>query len=185
MPFQLLNPTTGPINPPMPSTLQRIGSAVAGPVMGTIDGYRNSIGGAILLGLELLVAADIVKTVTSKPSLTDAAILATLPAGARLKVMGAYWEITTGFTGGSSSAIGISSSNSTGHTTKGDIHGGSGGDVAATLADGYPAGTIGADVAAGLMMVAADTLRFDRVTSAFTAGVGAAHIVGFLTNPGA
>ena len=31
---------------------------------------RNSIGGAILLGLELLVAADIVKTVTSKPSLT-------------------------------------------------------------------------------------------------------------------
>lgn len=36
---------------------------------------RNSIGGAILLGLELLVAADIVKTVTSKPSLTDAAVL--------------------------------------------------------------------------------------------------------------
>ena len=36
---------------------------------------RTSIGGAILLGLELLVAADIVKTVTSKPSLTDAAIL--------------------------------------------------------------------------------------------------------------
>ena len=28
-----------------------------------------------MLGLELLVAADIVKTVTSKPSLTDAAIL--------------------------------------------------------------------------------------------------------------
>ncbi|MGZ6779632.1 MAG: DUF1622 domain-containing protein [Mycobacterium sp.] len=36
---------------------------------------RNAIGGAILLGLELLVAADIVKTVTSKPSLTDATIL--------------------------------------------------------------------------------------------------------------
>ena len=36
---------------------------------------RTSIGGAILLGLELLVAADIVKTVTSKPSLTDAAVL--------------------------------------------------------------------------------------------------------------
>ena len=36
---------------------------------------RNSIGGAILLGLELFVAADIVKTVTSKPSLTDAAVL--------------------------------------------------------------------------------------------------------------
>jgi uncharacterized membrane protein len=36
---------------------------------------RDSLGGAILLGLELLVAADIVKTVTSKPSLTDAAVL--------------------------------------------------------------------------------------------------------------
>ena len=36
---------------------------------------RDSLGGSILLGLELLVAADIVKTVTSTPSLTDAAIL--------------------------------------------------------------------------------------------------------------
>jgi uncharacterized membrane protein len=36
---------------------------------------RDSLGGAILLGLELLVAADIVKTVTSTPSLTDAAVL--------------------------------------------------------------------------------------------------------------
>ena len=115
----------------------------------------------------------------------DAAILATLPAGARMKVMGGYWEVTTGFTGGTSSAIGISSSNSSGHTTKGDILGDSGGDVAATLVAGYPSGTIGADVAAGLMMVAADTLRFDRITSAFTAGAGKAHIVGFLVNPGA
>lgn len=37
---------------------------------------RRSFGGVILLGLEILVAADIVKTVTSTPSLTDAAILA-------------------------------------------------------------------------------------------------------------
>lgn len=36
---------------------------------------RSALGGAILLGLELLVAADIVKTVTSTPSLTDAAVL--------------------------------------------------------------------------------------------------------------
>ena len=36
---------------------------------------RDSLGGAILLGLELLVAADIVKTVTSTPSLNDAAVL--------------------------------------------------------------------------------------------------------------
>jgi uncharacterized membrane protein len=37
---------------------------------------RESIGGVILLGLEILVAADLVKTVTSTPSLTDAAVLA-------------------------------------------------------------------------------------------------------------
>ncbi len=35
----------------------------------------GELGGAILLGLELLVAADIVKTVTATPSLTDAAVL--------------------------------------------------------------------------------------------------------------
>ena len=37
---------------------------------------RDSIGLVILLGLEILVAADLVKTVTSTPSLTDATVLA-------------------------------------------------------------------------------------------------------------
>ena len=37
---------------------------------------RNSIGLSILLGLEILVAADLVRTVTSTPSLTDAIVLA-------------------------------------------------------------------------------------------------------------
>lgn len=37
---------------------------------------REAIGGVILLGLEILVAADLVKTVTSTPSLTDAFVLA-------------------------------------------------------------------------------------------------------------
>ena len=36
---------------------------------------REAFGGVILLGLELLVAADLVKTVTSSPTLTDAAVL--------------------------------------------------------------------------------------------------------------
>ncbi|MFD6513448.1 DUF1622 domain-containing protein [Rhodococcus sp. NPDC060176] len=36
---------------------------------------RESMGAVILLGLEILVAADLVKTVTSSPSLTDAAVL--------------------------------------------------------------------------------------------------------------
>lgn len=37
---------------------------------------RESFGGVILLGLEILVAADLVRTVTSTPSLTDAFVLA-------------------------------------------------------------------------------------------------------------
>ena len=41
---------------------------------------RNSVGLTILLGLEILVAADLVKTVTSTPSLTDAAVLAIIVA---------------------------------------------------------------------------------------------------------
>ena len=36
---------------------------------------RQMFGGVILLGLEILVAADLVKTVTSTPSLTDAVVL--------------------------------------------------------------------------------------------------------------
>ena len=36
---------------------------------------REAFGGVILLGLELLVAADLVKTVTSQPTLTDALVL--------------------------------------------------------------------------------------------------------------
>ena len=36
---------------------------------------RNTLGAAILLGLEVLVAADLIRTITSKPSLEDAVIL--------------------------------------------------------------------------------------------------------------
>lgn len=36
---------------------------------------RTTLGGAILLGLEILVAADLIRTITSKPSLQDATIL--------------------------------------------------------------------------------------------------------------
>lgn len=40
-----------------------------------LSSLRHSFGGVLLLGLEILVAADLVKTVTSAPSLTDAAVL--------------------------------------------------------------------------------------------------------------
>ena len=36
---------------------------------------RTTLGGSILLGLEVLVAADLIRTITSKPSLEDAVIL--------------------------------------------------------------------------------------------------------------
>ncbi|MFW0797406.1 DUF1622 domain-containing protein [Gordonia sp. CPCC 205515] len=36
---------------------------------------RTTMASAILLGLEVLVAADLIRTITSKPSLEDAAIL--------------------------------------------------------------------------------------------------------------
>ena len=44
---------------------------------------------------------------------------------------------------------------------------------------------LGADVAAGMVLVAASTIKFNRITSAFTAGAGYAHVHGFLYNPGA
>ena len=36
---------------------------------------RNTLGAAILLGLEVLVAADLIRAITSKPSIEDALIL--------------------------------------------------------------------------------------------------------------
>lgn len=38
--------------------------------------YRRGLGRALLLGLELLVAGDIIRTVTADPTLTDVAVLA-------------------------------------------------------------------------------------------------------------
>jgi hypothetical protein len=124
----------------------------------------------------------------------DGATLYTVPTGAALKVEGLFWEVTTGFTGGSSSAIGVSTTKSspTNWSTKGDLLGGSGGDVAATLVAGARiAGTIGTDADTiakmrGAIWEAAELFRFDRITSAFTAGVGSVHVYGFLlANAGA
>ncbi|AGW40964.1 hypothetical protein O159_08090 [Leifsonia xyli subsp. cynodontis DSM 46306] len=49
---------------------RRTGSGAA-----AIRTLRESFGGVILLGLEILVAADLVKTVASDPTLTDAFVL--------------------------------------------------------------------------------------------------------------
>lgn len=107
----------------------------------------------------------------------DAAALFTVPTGQRLFIHRAFWEVATGFTGGASSAIGISSDASAA-STKGDILGGAAGDVAATLVTGIAGGTVGAKFASNGVIVipAGKILRFDRITSAFVAGVGFAHI---------
>jgi hypothetical protein len=112
----------------------------------------------------------------------DAAALLTMPAGAVLQPLEFFWDITTGFTGGTSSAIGVSSGK-TSFTTKGDLLGGASGDVAAGLTTALsPAvGTIGTgfDTLAKRrkLWVAGDTFRFDRITSVFTAGVGAVNVI--------
>jgi hypothetical protein len=108
---------------------------------------------------------------------TDGEAIETIPAGFTLRLTGMpYWEVTTGFTGGSSSAIGIST-NLTGYTTAGDILGGATGDVAATLVAGDVVGTIGDEMVDtqafhDLLLIAASEIQFDRITSVFTAGAG-------------
>ena len=116
----------------------------------------------------------------------DGATLYTVPTGANLLILSSYWEITTGMTGGSSSAIGLAS-DQTGHTTAGDLLGGSGGDVAATLVAGdYIEGTLGADLTNPIVLKAGKLVTFERITSAFTEGAGNAHIVAVvLSNAGA
>jgi hypothetical protein len=107
----------------------------------------------------------------------DAAVLFTTPAGALLQFDEFAWEITANFTGGTSSAIGVSSTK-TGFTTKGDLLGGAAGNVAAelTAALGITLGTIGAgfDTLAKrrVLWKPTEILRFDRITDAFTAGTG-------------
>lgn len=109
----------------------------------------------------------------------DGATLLTVPAGCVLKLDSAHWKITTAMTGGSSSAIGVAA---TGATTAGDILGGSSGDVEATLTAGTKAGTVGTlmDTDVELharILVATNTVTFERITSQFTAGAGSVGLV--------
>lgn len=104
----------------------------------------------------------------------DAAVLHTVPAGFVLKLAAhPFYEITTPFTGGTASGIGLSS-NRTGYSTKGDLIDES---VEADLDTGIQPGTIGdkldslAELAA-LFFEAGNTIRHDRITDAFAAGAG-------------
>lgn len=109
----------------------------------------------------------------------DGATLLTVPTGCVLKLDSAHWKVTTAFAGGSSSAIGVAA---TGHATAGDILGGAGGDVEATLTAGTKAGTVGAKMDTdaelhGMIFVATNTFTFERITSAFTSGAGFVGLV--------
>ncbi len=118
---------------------------------------------------------DILAAVTYATA--DAAVLYTVPVGFQLQILGAYNHVTTTFAGGSSSAIGSSSSNG-GMSTKGDVLGGSGGDVTATLVStgAYAKGTVGAKIGKpAAIIVGGETLIFDRITSIYTSGVGVYH----------
>lgn len=108
---------------------------------------------------------------------SDGDALETIPAGFCLRLTGQpYWEVTTAFTGGTSSAIGIST-NITGYEAGGDILGGASGDVEATLTAGDKPGTIGDELGDqvgfhALLLEENSEIQFDAITSAFTAGAG-------------
>lgn len=124
------------------------------------------------------------KTITMKIAVgfgtASAAVLYTVPAGFTLAVQEVAWEIATSFTGGSSSAIGISSGNTL-YATKGDLLGGAVGSVAAEITSTikHTAEPVGATFAAApftAVLDPTDTILFDRITSVFTAGAGFVRI---------
>lgn len=105
----------------------------------------------------------------------DAATLFTVPTGFELTLRSLWWEITTGFTGGTNAAIGVSSNN-TAYNTKGDLLGGAGGSLTASIGTASKAvgGTIGAKFGSNgrVTLVAANTIRFDRIADVYAAGAG-------------
>ncbi len=121
--------------------------------------------------------------------MSDHTALLTLPTGCAFKLESAHWRITTGFSGGSSSAIGIQS---TSFATAGDILGGASGELTATIGTaGRKAGTVGvkldtvAEIHADLF-AAAEVFYYEKITSTYDAGAGFACLVGTLiANPGA
>ncbi len=75
---------------------------------------------------------DVVMPLAFTFATADGAALFTTPTGVILQPLDLWWDISTSLSGGSSSAIGVSS-NKSGFTAKGCLLGGPVGDVAATL----------------------------------------------------
>jgi hypothetical protein len=110
--------------------------------------------------------------------MADGALIWTVPTGFVLRLTGLpFWEVTTGWTGGAASTIGIAST-VTGYTVAGDILGGAAGQATAVLGTaGVKPGTVGplldsfAEMQA-FVMIAGDDLTYEEITSAYTAGAG-------------
>lgn len=119
---------------------------------------------------------------------TDGEAVWVIPAGFAVRFIGLpFWDNTTAWTGGSSSAIGLST-DVTGYTTKGDILGGATGDVEAGLGAGVKAGTLGGEFddhvgLQALVLLEGNEVQFDRITDAFTAGAGFACLPVAVTIP--
>ena len=108
----------------------------------------------------------------------DGAVLYTVPAGFRLQLAAPFWSVSTTFTTANAGAAALKSSNA-GLNTAGDILGGSTGDLVATLVStgAYAKGTKGTKIGnPGTVLVGGDTVIYNLIAGAFTAGAGLAHI---------
>jgi hypothetical protein len=163
----------------MPATL---------PVFGADNKFDNYTPGvaAALRTLMLVGSCHLILPIAR--TFADATVLFTCPtivhpdlgSNLRFEVISTGWEVTTSWTGGSSSAIGASSSNAN-YNTKGDLLGGSSGDVLATLVSTGPklkGGTLGTKFGTNgrILLVAGDTILYDKIASTFTAGAGFIHV---------
>jgi hypothetical protein len=153
----------------------------------TADDFFVVQASGVTVGRWLLAPGFVsVLTIPFTFSTADAAALVTLPTNSVVRVDAGYWNVAADFTGGASSAIGLSSSNAA-YNTKGDLLGGAAGDVAAALTAGaIKIATVGVKIARGCFLVGGNAIRFDRITSAFTAGSGNVVLpVYVIANPGA
>jgi hypothetical protein len=141
-------------------------------------------------GAYLLAPGPTVLSIAVTYAKADAAVLATVPTGAEVKLNCLLWNVTTLFNGGSTPTVGVSSGTLTGYTTKGDLLLAGTAALTATGAK-YKAGTVGTVMDTptkrdACILVATDTIRWDRIASAYTGGAGNIIILAdILTNPGA
>lgn len=116
-------------------------------------------------------------------SIVDATVLFVVPFRSILLPDSTFLEIVTGFTGGTSSAVGLSSAQAP-YTTKGMLGGGSGGYLTAVIGSaGIVRGIQGTGFTAApniMLLEAGSNIRWDLIASQYTAGAGFVHL-GFRT----